>query len=141
MAMDSNKPISRVHNGNDGIWDGAGWGMLAGAGATGIAYGAGVHAAPRMAQAMENNVINGGIRDMKRNNARIDKGKPFRSPEMLSNRNNRRIAQAGLGIKTMNNIHGAGKFGFGSAKSAMITGSAGLLGGALVGGIVDHLNE
>ena len=135
MAMDSNKPISRVHSSNDGIWDGAGWGMLAGPGATGLAYGTSVHAAPRIAQGIENGIVNAGINDMKRNNTRMDKGKRYFSPTTLSSRNDNRIRRGGYGIKTMNNMHGAGKFAFGNAKSAMITGSAGLLGGALVGGL------
>jgi hypothetical protein len=123
MALESNRPVSRVHNGNDGIWEGAAWGMGAGAAATGMMYGASVHGAKHLQNL---------------NTASLGKKQAKLDPEALKAKGAKMEARAGRNAKMLSGMQAGGQFAFGSGKRAMIAGSAGLLGGALVGGVVDH---
>jgi hypothetical protein len=139
MAMESNRPISRVHNGNDGIWDGAAWGMGAGAVATGMMYGASVHGAKHLSNT--NMTMAGRAQGrLFENNARNAAfGKKHYGEEALQAKALKMEARAGRNAKMLSGMQAGGDFAFGSARRAMIAGSAGLLGGALVGGVVDSL--
>lgn len=138
MAVDSNRPYQRVHNGGDGIWDGAGWGALAGAGAVGVAYGTSVHGAKHLASLNERMMLRGNDRIAAKNRKRADAHKPHLTEADLTQKLEMRNMNSQRFGYHMGNIQGAGDFMFGGWKRAAVTAGAGLLGGMLVGGAIDQ---
>lgn len=121
MALDSNRPVQRVHNGGDGIWDGAAWGLGAGAAATGAMYGATVHGAKHL-EALNDRY--GSHTPRKPKNADY-----FAKRDLRYNMNAHRINQLGSAGSLF------------SGKKALITGGVGLMGGMITGASIDALRK
>ncbi|MCY9186572.1 hypothetical protein [Bacillus halotolerans] len=139
MALDSNRPLTSVHNDQNGIWEGAGWGLGAGAVATGMMYGATMHGTKHL-QNLNMSMLGkkqGRLYEMNERNAAF--GKKAYSEEVLQRKALEMEARAGRNAKMLSTMQAGGKFAFGSGKRAMIAGATGLLGGALIGGISDSL--
>ncbi len=137
MAVDSNRPYRSVYNNGDSIWDGAAWGAAAGVGATGVAYGVGVHGAKHLGALNRNMAINFPMRDELRNQSRIDKGrKHFSEADLAERAEKRGNIHVGIG-KGIDRVQNAGQYAFGSGRRAAITGAAGLLGGMMAGAGID----
>ena len=140
MPLDSNRPLQRVHNGGDGIWDGAGWGAVAGAGATALAYGTAVHGAKHLQNL---NTVLAGNRQGKlyENNARRAAfGKRHYSEEALQAKALKMENRAAAVNKMLGNMQKTGEFAFGSAKRTAATVTTGLLGGMIAGAITDSID-
>lgn len=140
MAVDSNKPVGRVHNGGDGIWDGAGWGAAAGVGAMGLAYGTSVHGAKHLSNltSYAGGKLNSGM--ISNNSKNRLKGKRNYSENVMSKRLSNANKMTDTLISGMDNLQKAGSFGFGSGKRAIVSGATGLLGGMMAGAAIDHNN-
>jgi|GEM_PF-5798646 len=140
MPLDSNRPVQRVNNGGDGIWDGAGWGIVAGTGATALAYGASVHGAKHL---RDLNTTLTGVRQGKlyEKNARWAAfGKRHYSEAALQTKALKMEQRAARMNSMLGNVQKAGDFAFGSSKRAIISGATGLLGGMIAGTITDSMN-
>jgi hypothetical protein len=125
MALDSNRPLNRVNSGSDGIWDGAAWGLGAGAAATGMMYGATVHGSKHLDSLNQKRFVSG-------NNKLAAKNK------LTDNRLAKRVANSEMMTYRMNQMQSVGGSLFGG-KRAMLTGAAGLMGGMVAGAITDHM--
>ncbi|MCU5224203.1 hypothetical protein [Bacillus tropicus] len=136
MAMESNRPMQRVYNGGDGIWDGAAWGLAAGAGATATAYGASMYGAQHMSTLRMNMASRAQNRLLTKNkDVQPNERKYGEVQRKLTNINKR----ADKFVGAMDSVHNAGKTAF-KGKRGLATAGAGLLGGMIIGGAVDYMN-
>lgn len=141
MATESNKPMQRVHNGGDGIWDGAGWGLVAGASAMGAAYGAGVHGAKHL-QNLNTSMVGKRQGKMYEDNVRRAAfGKRYHSDAALQTKALKMENRAAGINKMLGGVRAGGDFAFGSGKRAIVSGATGLLGGMMAGAGIDHINK
>jgi hypothetical protein len=139
MPLDSNRPLQRVHNGGDGIWDGAGWGVVAGAGATTVAYGTAVHGAKHLANLNAMMTGRAQARMIARNNKAIEKNKKHYSEAAMQERLTKVAKRSDRFISAMDKVGETGHFAFGSAKRAASTVATGLLGGMIAGAVIDSI--
>lgn len=133
--MQSNQPYNRVDN---GIGAGIVGGAALGAAGAGALLGAGLGEGKLHS-------MNTSVSASRRSSAvnkqakRLSSGKSSNLNKMEKQMNN--IAKTNARVSS--GISGAGNLSrkaFGSGKSRLITGSASILGGALIGGVTDKMN-
>lgn len=137
MALDSNKPVQNVHNGGDGIWEGAAWGLGAGVAATGLMYGATTHGAKHLSKMNMSHAGKAQGRLYEKNARNAAFGKRHLGEGALQMKALGIEQRAGRNAKMLTGMSSAGNFAFGSGKRAMIAGSVGLLGGMFAGAGID----